>query len=475
MWIYTQQKKAPSHLDPVTSGSLIIISRISLSKLLDFSPGKRKNKWDTLTNQRLLITKITEGMILLGKLSKDFWLFGSFFYLYYFIWAVCTTFFSLWLTNKMGLTSTEAGIVFSAVAIAAMCFQPFFGIISDKLGFKKNLMWVFIALLVFIAPFFIYIFPFLLQSNIFLGAIIGGAYLGACFNGGCGAIEAYIEKVSRVKSFEYGQVRMFGSLGAATAVFITGRLFSTDPNLLYWISSLAAVVLAIVFALTKITNNNEMKKTEIQEATSKKSILETFKNRKFWFLIIYVVGVGCIYEVFDQQFPVYFTQFFSSPSEGAGVFGNLLTIQTFMEACVMIIAPFFIIKIGAKNALIYCGCIMSIRIIGSGFADDAVVIILLKLMHALEVPILLVAIFKYINEHFNAELSATIYLIAFQFSKQIGATFLSAIAGNMYDTVGFKDAYLLLGFIALFFTIISVFTLSGSSRIRKNPSITETA
>jgi OHS family lactose permease-like MFS transporter len=414
-------------------------------------------------------------MKLMGKLTKDYWLFGSFFYLYYFIWAVCTTFFSLWLTNKMGLTSTEAGFVFSAIAIASMCLQPFFGIVSDKLDLKKNLMWVFIVLLIFIAPFFVYVFPFLLDKNIFFGAIIGGAYLGLCFNGGCGAIEAYIEKVSRVKSFEYGQVRMFGSLGAATAVFITGRLFSTDPDLVYWISSLAAIVLAIVFAFTKINSNKEVKKAEIQEATSKKSILETFKNRKFWFLIVYVVGVGCVYEVFDQQFPVYFTQFFSSPSEGAGVFGNLLTIQTFMEACVMILAPFFINKIGAKNALIYCGCIMSLRIIGSGLVDGTVEIIFLKLMHALEVPILLVAIFKYINEHFHAELSATIYLIAFQFSKQLGATFLSTIAGYMYDTYGFKDAYLFLGFVALSFTIISVFTLSGGPKIRKNRSIGETA
>ncbi|MGP7817269.1 MFS transporter [Niallia sp. 01092] len=156
------------------------------------------------------------------KLNRNYWIFGVFFMIYFFIWAACTMFLSLWLTKEAGLTSTQTGIIFSAISIAAICYQPFFGIISDKLGLKKNLLWVFIFLLIFIAPFFVYIFPALLKANIVIGAIIGGAYLGAIFNGGVGAIEAYIEKVSHANSFEYGRVRVFGNIGAATSTFVTG-------------------------------------------------------------------------------------------------------------------------------------------------------------------------------------------------------------------------------------------------------------
>ncbi len=116
---------------------------------------------------------------------------------------------------------------------------------------------------------------------------------------------------------------------------------------------------------------------------------------------MYVVGVGCIYEVYDQQFAVFFTHFFATPEKGTEIFGNLASIQILSEAVVMVCAPFFIRKIGAKNALLYAGCIMSIRILGSSFADGPIAISLLKLMHALEVPVLLVAVFKYINENFD--------------------------------------------------------------------------
>lgn len=274
-------------------------------------------------------------------------------------------------------------------------------------------------------------------------------------------MEAYIEKVSHISSFEYGRVRMFGCLGAATSTFTTGQLFNTNPNMIFWISSVIAVILAVVLYFSKTDNTAHADVSRQKtEPVTRAQTLAIFKNKLFWFFVMYVVGVGCIYDVYDQQFAVYFAHFFATPEKGTEVFGNLYTLQIFMEAVVMILAPTVINKIGAKNALIYAGTIMSIRILGSGFADGPVAISLLKLMHALEVPILLVAVFKYIGANFDARLSATIYLIGFQFSKQVGAIFLSAIAGRMYDTVGFKSAYLLLGSIALTFTILSFFALS---------------
>lgn len=400
-------------------------------------------------------------------LNKNYWLFGCFFLLYFFVWAACNMFLSLWLSQVGGLSSTSTGIVFSAISIAAICYQPFFGIISDKLGLKKNLLWVFVGLLVLIGPFFVYLFPALLKTNIILAAIVGGAYLGAVFNGGVGVIEAYIEKVSHVNHFEYGRVRVFGNIGAAISTFVTGHLFATNPNIIFWICSIAAILLALVLSFAKMSGNNaEALYNADQPSAPKVSTVSLFKNRKFWFFVIYVLGVGCIYDVYDQQFPVYFTQFFSSEGQGTEVFGNLVTLQVFLEAIVMVLAPFIINKFGAKQALIYAGFIMSFRILGSSIADGPVAISLLKLMHAAEVPILLVGVFKYISANFDMRLSATIYLIGFQFSKQVGSIFLSTIAGNMYDTVGFKSAYLLLGTVALVFTLVSIFTLSGEKRAK---------
>ena len=43
----------------------------------------------------------------------------------------------------------------------------------------------------------------------------------------------------------------------------------------------------------------------------------------------------------------------------------------------------------------------------------------------------------------------------------LAGTIMSVLAGNMYESIGFHGAYLVLGLIALGFTVISLFTLSG--------------
>ena len=89
------------------------------------------------------------------KDNPNFWIFGLFFFLYFFIMATCFPFLPIWLSDVIGLNKTETGIVFSSLSLFAICFQPVLGVISDKLGLKKHLMWVVSVLLVLIAPFFL--------------------------------------------------------------------------------------------------------------------------------------------------------------------------------------------------------------------------------------------------------------------------------------------------------------------------------
>jgi OHS family lactose permease-like MFS transporter len=188
---------------------------------------------------------------------------------------------------------------------------------------------------------------------------------------------------------------------------------------------------------------------------------ELLKDSKLWFLALYVVGVSCTYDVFDQQFANFFTSFFSSTEQGTRVFGYVTTMGELLNASIMFFAPLIVNRIGGKNALLLAGLIMSIRIIGSSFASTPVEVVILKTLHMFEIPFLIVGCFKYITSVFEVRFSATIYLVCFCFFKQLAIMFMSVFAGNMYEKVGFQGTYLILGLIALTFTLISVFTLSG--------------
>ena len=107
----------------------------------------------------------------------NFIYFMLFFFFYYFIMSAYFPFFPVWLAEVNHLPKTETGIVFSSISLFAIIFQPVFGLISDKLGLRKHLLWTITILLILFAPFFIFVFSPLLQMNIIAGALVGGIYL----------------------------------------------------------------------------------------------------------------------------------------------------------------------------------------------------------------------------------------------------------------------------------------------------------
>lgn len=397
--------------------------------------------------------------------NTNFWMFGLFFFFYFFIMGAYFPFFPIWLHDINHLSKSDTGLVFASISLFSLLFQPIFGLLSDKLGLRKHLLWIITGMLVMFAPFFIYVLGPLLQANILLGAIVGGIYLGFIYNGGAPAIEAYIEKVSRRSRFEFGRARMFGCVGWALCASIVGIMFTINNQFVFWLGSGCAVILAVLLFIAKPQARPSAQVADTLGANSSpfslRLALELFKDRKLWFLSLYVVGVSCTYDVFDQQFANFFTSFFITGEQGTRVFGYVTTMGELLNASIMFFAPLIVNRIGGKNALLLAGAIMSVRIIGSSFASSALEVVVLKTLHMFEVPFLIVGCFKYITSQFEVRFSATIYLVCFCFFKQLSMIFMSLFAGYMYDSMGFHGAYLVLGLVALSFTLLSAFTLSG--------------
>ncbi|MFR5133197.1 MAG: MFS transporter [Terrisporobacter sp.] len=108
--------------------------------------------------------------------------------------------------------------------------------------------------------------------------------------------------MGRRYDFEYGKSRMWGSLGWAAATFFAGQLFNIDPNINFWIASASAIILFFIILSISIEITDE----DIEKADSVKlkDVYSLFKLKDFWFFILYVIGVTCFYNVYDQQFPI---------------------------------------------------------------------------------------------------------------------------------------------------------------------------
>lgn len=384
--------------------------------------------------------------------NRNYFALSAVSFLHLFAWSAAMSFFAIWLGQHLGIGATKTGLLYSANALAALCMQPVLGFISDKIGLKKTLLFTILIILLLIGPFFIYIYGPLLVSNFYLGAILGGIYLGFIFNAGYGVIDSYINKVSIKYGFEYGRARMWGSFGWAAATYTTGIAMNINPNLAFVSASLAALIAIICLSMAKVEISDvEMKKAN---SVSLKDIKHLLQNKDFLFLLFFMIGVGCVYDVYDQQFGVYFVSQFESQAEGNRWFGDLGAIQTFFEAIFLFVTPVIANKLGAKRTLILAGTIMSIRIIGASLEWGPLWIAAVKCIHSFEKPLFLVGQFKYISKNFDLRLSASIYLGCLCTSS-ICASIFSPLFGSMYESIGFSQSYLYIGIVAGICTLIS--------------------
>ncbi|MGE8353102.1 MAG: MFS transporter [Pseudomonas protegens] len=397
--------------------------------------------------------------------KREYWLISGLLFFFFFSWSSSYSLFSIWLHRVIGLNGTETGFIFAANAIAALLVQPFYGALQDRLGLsKKLLVWISI-LLCAAAPFAIYVYAGLLAQNVVLGALVGAAFLALAMLAGVGVIESYTERLSRHAGFEFGTTRMWGSLGWASATGAVGVVFNIDPDIAFYMSSAAGIVFLLILFRLDLDRLSQpaAQAGTVAHPVRLDDLWKLLALPRFWAFSLYLTGVCGIYMIYEQQFPVYFSSFFQTPEEGTRAYGYLNSSQVLVEAVLMLFAPWVVSRTGAKYGLILAGSIMFVRILGSGLATEAWAIAACKMLHALEVPILLVSIFKYISLNFDSRLSASIYLVGFQFAQQLTAMLLSPLVGYGYDHFGFSSVYVLMA------GLVGACLLLSWSLLRKDP------
>lgn len=392
--------------------------------------------------------------------NMHFWGFAGINVMYFSIWCIIAWYLTLWMEEVANIDSIYAGIIFSIMAASSLVLQPFFGIISDKLVFKKHLILTISILGVFIGPYFQYLFLDLLSINTFFTITLTGIYLGFILHGGSAVVEQYIQRAALANKFEYGHARMGGSVAAMLSTLIAGRLFIWQPYAIFWACSICASIMTLILIFSaKVNSDNIAAAGNISNKLDIKQFSKVLKMKNFWILSLFFMGSSAIYDVVDQQFIIFFKSFFKSADEATLTYSYVGSFNSILEFIIMIPMPYIINKIGAKNGLILAGFVAVLRIVGSALAPTWYTVIFFRLLASLEMPLLLISITKYIANSFDIRFYATVYALSANFSKQISVFIMSSIAGGLYSTIGFQLTYLLMGSIVFLITIFTMIFL----------------
>ncbi|MCV5333029.1 MFS transporter, partial [Escherichia coli] len=91
----------------------------------------------------------------------------------------------------------------------------------------------------------------------------------------------------------------------------------------------AALLLVVLVAIAKPQASQSAQVMDSlganRPAIDLKTAVRMFRQRKMWMFILYVIGVACVYDVFDQQFATFFKSFFATPEAGTRAFGFATT------------------------------------------------------------------------------------------------------------------------------------------------------
>lgn len=403
--------------------------------------------------------------------NKNYWFSSGYLITFYAAWSLWWSFYAIWLKSKIGLSGEQLGVVYAANSAAAMFFMIFYGFIQDKLQIGKAVITFQSIMMILIGPFLIYVYEPLLRQDFILGVCIGAPVLSAGFISGSALIDSFIERISRLCNFEFGPARFWGSFGYAAATLVAGLSFGIDPHINFWLASGVAAIYFIINLFFKPTQKLSVSNNTPQIIVPKPNIptiseiLSLFALRKFWLFVVFIIGTFSFYTIYDQQlFPNFYTSFFEKEETGYKIYGYLNSFQVFLEASCMIIAPYFINKLGAKKSLLVAALVMICRIGLSASLDNVYLISLVKLFHAIEIPLFILAMFKYIVANFDARLSATLYLVGFNISSNLGVIVLSKPVGKLFDNHGYSTTFYILASIVLIISCIAIFTLSDNKQ-----------
>ena len=392
--------------------------------------------------------------------------------LFFASWGIWWSFFQLWLTKPaaeggLGFDGGQVGTIYSINSAATLVIMFFYGTMQDRLGTKRHLAILLGVIATCIGPFANFVYRPLLESNFWLGTIVGAIVLSAGFMAGAGLMEAIAERMSRLHNFEYGQARMWGSFGYALVALVAGFLFVVNPALNFWVGSAFGFALLLVQLLWKVKEPVHIV-DGIEETPSVPGIREMLgllKMPTLWAVILFVIGSWTFYNLFDQQmFPDFYTGLFESKARGEQVYGILNSVQVFAEAAMMGVIPILMRKVGVKPALMMGVTVMALRILGCAVFTDPIIVSGVKMLHAIEVPLFILPIFRYFTLHFNPLLSATLYMVGFQIASQIGSVILSPPMGALRDSIGYQPTFFVISAIVAVAGVYAFFVLKPDDK-----------
>lgn len=359
------------------------------------------------------------------KLLKSFYLFTFF--------AIGSMYplLSVYLSEVEKMNGYEIGLILSIGPIVMIFFQPMWGMVSDLVNRPTRLLMfttffagiMSLGFLVF--QDFMALFLVALFISIFQSAIIPISD------------SISLKFSTRIKE-NYGNIRLYGSLGFGLAVFIMGR-FSDQYSDIIFISFCLSLLIASILTF-KIPNEKKEVKISIFSG-----IKELFTIKEFTIFLVVT------FMIFGPNLAnnFYFGLFIQDRGGTYIGIGIAFLVAVLSEIPFMKVAGNWINRIGILQVAIIAGIISCVRWLLYFSEPNLTLVYVTSVIQGFSVGLFIPAALQYIREITPVQITATAVTIYSAIGNGLGNWFSTFISGIVFEEINIYFVY-------LFFFMMSV-------------------
>ena len=315
--------------------------------------------------------------------------FSMYYAAYFAMVGVTLPFFPVWLLSQ-GLTPENIGIVIGCSTFVRVFFDPLVAQLADKRGIRQPIM---VLLVVFALVFFSFYFV----TTTFWPILFVTILYSSC----CGASQPLAESLTMLavnsNKFEYGRVRLWGSLTFILAAIIAGKILvdhSPDVILFMILATLSCLLVVSIF-LPNIKSSKVLGKNS--------PIIPLLSNKTFILVLLAAAFIQSSHAVY-YGFGTIHWQKAGIPEV---VIGLLWAEGVIAEVLVFIWGGIILRKISPIRLILLGGLAGIIRWIGTGFDDNLIMLSILQILHGITFGATHLGIIYYIGNNVSEDFSAT--------------------------------------------------------------------
>lgn len=356
---------------------------------------------------------------MMSHYKKSYMSYLLMYFFYFFSLAIFSGYISVYLMDK-GYNASQVSFVVSCSLILSMVVQPMVGYLNNHHHQKRlNMLILFISALLGII--------FIFASNIYMIAGIYSLAL-ALFQ----STNPVIENMATVSRFQYGKIRIWGTIGYAIASKICGIIYDyVSPEVMYTVFTIGLIVCIIgIHGTENVKNISQTKKENTSELFHKN-------------FIIYMVIV-CLFYAITNTNTTYLPVMFQNIGLTMNDISTIIFILTLSELPVIYFSHYYMNRLTNKQLLTSIFLLLIVQFFTYSFIEQELVIVMVSICTKAVSTILFIML--------NLKIVATVVDIKYQMSafawvqtcRNFGAIVFQFVAGYLIDFYSYDIFYFVL-------------------------------